>query len=648
MRRGQMLLAAALCGTLLSGCGWLGSAPLGHPAHTETLYVQKTVSNLPLGGGAYSLSRMGSSGIAYAHGRRLSVSVDGGRVWHTTTFAPDTVLIRVAFSSASSGLVLGYTTGPKASSLTEWITTDGGRQWTSSVFRNLPPLFSWGDTIAFGANRNQVLLTSSPGSTTGPGPLYAMTAKTITSLPLPPGFKAYDARFVGTLLYVVGQDSHGGAVWVSRDDGQHFSQVLQSRAPIRGVAAHGSHVIVVGGEAGPKGLGPLATEVVYRSKNGGHSWTRMYPATGQPHAFSRVMWAGDGVGYALAGMVPMGANGNGYQSLWRTENGGRSWTLVLRGSRYVGGIEAHLLTPSGIFAVDNGVLLRSDNRGATWIPVPLGKGPEVLGMGAFSATGTPQIALVNFGTGAYALVRGRDGYWTLGPRIPNPGGFLADFVSPATGYLSTGTHLLVTRDGGQEFTPVNTPTGITGGGIDRVDFVSVHAGWVELMGRSGQDLLAFTRNGGQSWTSLGPVPMLAHLNFVNRVNGILVAVRSWAVTHDGGHHWTVHTLPPLTVVEAAAIKPDGSVWMVTERIGTAYGPNPASMVVTRPTGQVTTLPFPSTLTVSALQFPMGGNGTEGWMVANGNLYHSVDGGLRWTPVAFRLQGAVAVSGSGGV
>lgn len=655
MRGAQVAQAAVLVlGVVaLSGCGALGGTRLSSQAgrsaerHRHHIMVAPTSSQWPVTG-SFSLSLMGHHGLAYAHGRYLSASTDEGRTWHTTTFPVPISLTRVAFTNGRSGQLFGYRVGIETSYPAQWRTTDGGQRWTATAQPASPPPYAGAGTMVWSTHGAHALFTSSPGWRTGPGPVYLRTHGNTARLSLPTGFQAYDGGFVNSLLLVVGQDAKGGAVWVSRDDGRHFSQVLQTRSPLRGLAVNGTHLTVVGGHGSPKGLGPSATAVVYRSRNGGQTWYQVYRATGQPAAFSRVMWAGQGVGYVLTGMVPMGANGNGYNAMLRTVNGGHTWTVVLRGSRFVGGIQAHLLAPWGLFAVDNGVLLQSENRGATWTPLLLGQHAQVLGIGGFGTTGTPHIVLANLGMGTYALVRTGDGSWSLGHRIPSPGGFLADFASVMTAYLSTGTRLLVTRDAGQQFHPLKTLTLTAGGGVDRVDFVSPTVGWAELSGmRSGQDRLVFTDNGGHSWIPIGPVPMLARLNFANRDSGVESTAGAWAVTRDGGRHWTRHGLPPGTVVEAAAMKPNGTVWLVTERSGTANGLSLTSVVVVSATGAVTTVPFPSSLSVTALAFPAGGKGKGGWMVANGNLYHSRNGGWTWAPVTVSIPGAVQLSVSSG-
>jgi hypothetical protein len=129
---------------------------------------------------------------------------------------------------------------------------------------------------------------------------------------------------------------------------------------------------------------------------------------------------------------------------------------------------------------------------------------------------------------------------------PQPGSLL-QFVSPSTGWLATGSTILVTTDGGRSWRTsfsgqTSGPDDSIVGTVQSIVFAGYLDGWALI---DGLGLMA-TRNGGVTWSApaeppRGPIVMFA---FVGLMDG-------WAITDqgvllhtvDGGVSWLVEATP---------------------------------------------------------------------------------------------------------
>ena len=626
------LVAAALF--LLAGCRPLRASPPAAgrssvPPPPAAIDVKDQGIAVP----AYpfaSLVPWGGHGLAYAYNNIVAMSPDGGAHWHTTTFSASTELLRLSFASRSTGYVFGYHVSPVASLPLVWVTHDAGQTWTSHTLAqaNIPWLTS---TLVFNAAGTLAVVTPSPGWTPSGGPAYLFNGQTFAPLPLPGDFEAFDGLFDGSALYVAGQEGTGGAVLASFDGGRRFMPVLRTAVPLTGLGLNGTAITAVGGVHQPKGLTPpLASEVLYQSSDGGHTWRLVYQATDQHAALSRIFWTPSGVGYALTGTTPEGANGQGYSALLMTLNGGRTWSRVLGSSAPTGGIASCVNRQEQVWCLDNGLLLASQDGSRQWVLDWGTAGAPVLSANLFGVDMASGVLTVNLGMGVYTLRKTTaTGAWRLGPAPPVPWAS-PDFVTLETGYAVTGQTLLRSTDGGRHYHLVKLPGSPIAGSYGPSDFVSTRVGWmVEQAGP--RNVLYRTSNGGGSWQDVAAVPALLGINFLNSRDGLIWSGNQWAATVDGGRRWHWHHAPSSDIVQAAAWNPDGSIWVVLAH-PRVNAPSTAHILIQEADGQIVRDAFPASLEVSTLQFL---SANTGYMVANGLLLRTTDAGADWTPAIIR-------------
>ncbi|MDA8198674.1 MAG: hypothetical protein M0Z54_04460 [Thermaerobacter sp.] len=151
--------------------------------------------------------------------------------------------------------------------------------------------------------------------------------------------------------------------WV---DAAGFHPVLTTSAPLSDVAFVGSFGMAIGGVPTFKG-GPdnQATQMTYQTTDGGRQWEAAGSTRHTAASFSQLYLVSPSVAYTTAGQVPEGANGTGYQALYRTPNGGRTWTMVLSAR-----IDAVAITsPTTMDVSTRGVLWQSQSGGSAWQPL---------------------------------------------------------------------------------------------------------------------------------------------------------------------------------------------------------------------------------------------------------------------------------------
>jgi len=221
-----------------------------------------------------------------------------------------------------------------------------------------------------------------------------------------------------------------------------------------------------------------ASATLWRTTNGGATWSAIYPA-GQ--AASAAAWpfggSGAAIGFrgALSGWAVVHPADPGAPWLYRTGDGGRTWlpparlptTPAARGAQVVTG-----LAPTFFGPLDGILPVRLRPRGAA-------------------------------GTGGQALwvfYRTHDGGTTWVPGAPVPAQAFI-FLDPAHGFATVGPDLAATADGGRTWrqVPAHPPLG----DIRVLDFVSPALGWAVQRDRAqGGWQLLHTADGGRTWSPL--------------------------------------------------------------------------------------------------------------------------------------------------
>lgn len=319
----------------------------------------------------------------------------------------------------------------------------------------------------------------------------------------------------------------------------------------QGVAAdfldgdHGWVVVAAQAEGG-------GTITVYRTANGGQTWSRtevpvLRWETGRPW----VDFITPEDGWIVATSSP--ALGTMNKSVYRTEDGGKTWHLASRNSgpsaqptpdplpntEYVTGLSFRSPTQGWVTALyrtnPETPLYRTADGGQSWhrqaIPYPpaytegyyANAYPPVL----FGPGGTAGVLLVEYVGAEPALVPylTRDGgtTWVAAapvaarPAVRNDRYY--DFIDLRHGWiLDAGGTLLVTRDGGQAWTAITPDRSLKDAAID---FVSPEIGWA-LVQSTGQ--LLKTADGGRSWSLVAVEPKPAP-RYLSRERALAIARR---------------------------------------------------------------------------------------------------------------------------
>lgn len=263
------------------------------------------------------------------------------------------------------------------------------------------------------------------------------------------------------------------------DGGASWHQLGEASQTIRSVhfvnASQGWGI--AGGDELAGARSPNAGAIVVETNDGGYSWHNLAaPADAQSVCFSD----------ATHGWL---ATGDGI--VYRSQDGGRTWNASLQMKRTIAAIGAARIecaAPSALW-VD-------------WAP------------GGAAAGHSPYVVYATVDGSHWRTVMAEPG--TIGNELPGvpagPGSYPGSFsvVDPSdavfvgdTPPANAATVMLATNGGATLKT-----TGSIGGAIQTFDaaFVSMSTGWVLAQDTSGQDVIAFTSDGGYHWSTQLAVP----------------------------------------------------------------------------------------------------------------------------------------------
>jgi photosystem II stability/assembly factor-like uncharacterized protein len=331
-----------------------------------------------------------------------------------------------------------------------------------------------------------------------------------------------------------------GGVWRSLDGGLDWSPVFDDQ-PVQGIGAvavspANSDVIWVGtGEGNPRNSAGVGNGV-YRSVDGGKTWTHL--GLERSERIHRIIPHPDDPDVAfVAAMGPAWSDG-GERGVYKTEDGGGSWTRVLHVNERTGAADLVMdpSNPRKLFAAmweyrrwpwffqsggeGSGLYVTYDG-GRNWEALstddglpdgPLGR----IGLGIASSAPNVVYALVE--ATRSALLRSEDGGRTWRPVTDRPGiaprpFYYADIrVDPHNENRIYSLHgsIEVSEDGGLTFRTV-VPSRIIHG--------DVHELWIDpddsrrmIMGNDGG--IAFTSNRGAQWRFVENLPLAQfyHIN----------------------------------------------------------------------------------------------------------------------------------------
>jgi photosystem II stability/assembly factor-like uncharacterized protein len=459
----------------------------------------------------------------------------------------------------------------------------------------------------------------------------------------------------------------GGVIFHTSDGGARLTVEARHDVSFRAITFVGSrHGWAVGYPAAEGG-----TVIVYRTVNGGRSWTHVRVA--RVGGINDVSFATTTAGWATAG-----------RAVLQTVDGGLTWTVhTMRAHDTMHGVQA--LTARRVYAAAGGALLRSVDGGATW---------QRLTVGALKRVGRVSFTNLRNGWvgGTRGIVHTTDGgaHWTLqlatgrtvnsldtiGPHngwatiggvvyhttdggaqwLPQATAPFAAWVTalgPASAAIGTSPvnpdpfsgGLSRTTDGGATWQPSTSAAGDYYGDLSALQFVNATSGWAA---GSGGEILA-TTNGGATWTaqSSNTTEDLNGVHFADAADGWAVGDQGTIVhTSDGGATWTAQSSGTSYQLTGVTFTDVQNGW-ATGQTFTPYD-NYSSGVILHTTdgGQHWTTQYASTfdentLTVgiafSAVAFT---DPQDGWAAGETKgsdlsynhctILHTTDGGATWT------------------
>jgi photosystem II stability/assembly factor-like uncharacterized protein len=636
-------------GTSDGGRHWWSSAPLpDDPLPSERLDCCTSLQDQILftdsqHGWLYGMAWAQFDEGDYQVTQRLWQTSDGGRSWTSVPghmplegateqggeTCVSTGTFQVAFANQQDGWLTTSACAATGSSPLVWRTTDGGLTWTPSPL-HIPP---GGGPVpgASGVSAGMPWIVRSEGRTSLVVAVAGLTGLDIeastdggrswhaaggpvvaTPRPQPSWFEPIDAdHWVVSAPGEVIQTSDAGLTWhripSAATNGGPFWYTSPSQGYVRGSAgvtlatSDGGRTWSNGAAPPPQRpvSGPAVTAVqemtpafavasgpagLRVTHDGGRMWTSL-PAVPGPHPLGRTWFLNPSTGFVIDQFG---------KQLWRSRNGGKSWTPVQRPpDAQIDHVEFR--TPAAgvafVRAVGLGVFVTT-NDGRIWRALVL----------PHASVGTP-------GNLELPLNLPRSEYPSLEPACfaPSPGG-----AAWAVAFPSPSHHAVdVSTDGGSHWT-VALPPGVLHAGTVNAQLIPWLGGcqgpdaWLQVVqsyyriGPAMYDLL-HTSDSGRSWQdalhiqngtalaglglplgpgAVAPSPLPAGLVLVPEKLALTPGPAAWqtfvtvdgglafAVTPDDGQHWHIHWFPPprhapRTAPASPTVLPVGLPWLAT-------------------------------------------------------------------------------------
>lgn len=397
-----------------------------------------------------------------------------------------------------------------------------------------------------------------------------------------------------------------GTVFSTTDGGQSWTKLYTNPEYGSGVGevffADADHGWIGGTDA-----------LIMATTDGGQNWTTQYQQKNSNYAILDIHF------YDILNGIAAGTDG----LVLTTDDGGQNWIeRDSRTDRWIMDIfpaNSNTIWGCGI----NGTLIRSEDRGVTWIQ----ESSSVTDASLYCITFSDELTGWAGGPGGGQLFRTGDGgkTWALADSGEHPLTLL-QFLDPQNGYrIEWYGQTYRTRDGGDswELTDVLGRDGLYQNGF----FADTSQGWL-CWNYLGDGYIKKTIDGAQSWQTILSTPniWLRGIDFLNSDTGWICGGENITIqnqrgfiykTSDGGTTWQQ---------QVTAAEPLYDIDIVDGNIGYAIGAWGTMLKTTDGGGNWSAVSIPFSETLNEVSFVQQ---DAGWIVGNEGVARTYDGGQTW-------------------
>lgn len=449
---------------------------------------------------------VGSNGqiVVLAAGKTggLYRSVDAGETWGQVLPAPiEITAIKFSTDFVHDGIVLAAGARGRLG-----VSRDSGAHWLLRSTPSYQPIGAievvrdHSDLLIILSVRGEGILISRDAGLTFSPSNQGLNALTIDDVKASPQFEQDQTLFCCAGTEAVYKSVDGGASWTYHDHGLHGTD--QSEDSFRYILISNNYAtdqtVFVGGYFG-----------LAKSENGGDTWTELE---------SRPPWIISGFDVQRrdsgAMFIIMSRYGAG---LYASEDGGESWDVCNMGitDPYVYEVDA-----SPTFAQDNTLialqmenLLCSDDEGSWWSTLPIG--PQIFPTKEQCSPQYSSDQTMFVGTRSDGIYRSRDGGLSYDCVNPTPGFVPSIVISPAFASDNTlfatidGAGVIRSTDGGTTWESTNE-------GLGSLDYIqlTISSDFAndQTIYAAARDGLFVTSDAGVTWNKLDADPRIADAN----------------------------------------------------------------------------------------------------------------------------------------
>ncbi|RPI16580.1 MAG: T9SS C-terminal target domain-containing protein [Ignavibacteriae bacterium] len=268
---------------------------------------------------------------------------------------------------------------------------------------------------------------------------------------------------------------------------------------------------------------------IKKTTDGGNSWVNQLSGINPPKTLNSIYFVNNNTGFSVGYITSYPTSS---QAIYKTTNAGINWILQT-GSGNSSLKDVCFLNENTGFACSN-ILIFTTNSGVNWSNVVMQESFNCMSIdmklsnGIMVDTYGKIFNSTNYGTTwNYNYTSAHDGY----------GALCLKFLNKNTGYAISGTKLLRTSNGGNNWFSLNTASSYSLNALSVVDNNIIFVAGGELSG--GSPVLFKSTNSGLSWVSQNSQQPhgICSIYFVNPNVGYCMSWQGISKTTNGGNNW---------------------------------------------------------------------------------------------------------------